>query len=71
MMLAAVYITAIIGLEAGPVYHYFIAQLRNRPLPSHWYLRTWTSGLVVVLLCIAAAWVPMAIGQRRLERRGV
>jgi len=71
MIFSTAFIGAVLALEAGPVYHYFIAQLRNRPLPSHWYLRTWASGLVVVLLCIAAAWVPMAIGQRRLERRGV
>ena len=71
MIFSTAFIGAVLALEAGPVYHYFIAQLRHRPLPTHWYLRTWTSGLVVVLLCIAAAWVPMAIGQRRLERRGV
>ena len=71
MIFSTAFIGAVLAMEAGPVYHYFLSELRNRPLPSHWYLRTWTSGLVVVLLCIAAAWVPMAIGQRRLERRGV
>jgi ABC-2 type transport system permease protein len=71
MLFSTAFIGAVLSLEAGPVYHYFIAQLRHRPLTSHWYLRTWISGAVVVLLCIAAAWVPMAIGQRRLERRSV
>jgi len=71
MIFSTAFIGAVLALEAGPVYHYFLNELRGRPLPSHWYLRTWTSGLVVVLLCIAAAVIPMAIGQRRLESRGV
>jgi ABC-2 type transport system permease protein len=71
MIFSTAFIGAVLALEAGPVYHYFLSQLRGRPLPSHWYLRTWTSGMAVILLCIAAAWIPMAIGQRRLESRGV
>ncbi len=71
MVLSTAFIGAVLALEAGPVYHYFLSELRGRPLPPHWFLRTWTSGLLAVLLCLAAAVVPMAIGQRRLERRGI
>ncbi len=67
----AAFIGAVLALEAGPVYRYFIAQLRNRPLPSHWHLRTWTSGLVVVLLCLAAAWVLYGDRPAASGRRGV
>jgi len=71
MVFSTAFIGAVLALEAGPVYHYFLSQLRGRPLPTHWYLRTWASGLGVVLLCMAAAWIPMAMGQRRLERRSI
>jgi len=71
MVLSTAFIGAVLALEAGPVYHYFLSELRGRPLPPQWFLRTWTSGLLAVLLCLAAAVVPMAIGQRRLERRGI
>lgn len=71
MVLSTAFIGAVLALEAGPVYHYFLSELRGRPMPPHWLLRTWASGLLAVLLCLAAAVVPMAIGQRRLERRGI
>jgi ABC-2 type transport system permease protein len=71
MVFSTAFIGAVLALEAGPVYHYFINQLRGRPLPLPWYMRAWASGLLAVLLCAAAALVPMAIGRRRLERRGI
>ena len=71
MVFSAAFIGAVLALEAGPVYHFLMAQLYDRPLSTRWYLRAWTSGLLVVLLCAAATVVPMAIGRRRLERRGI
>lgn len=71
MVLCTAFIGAVLALEAGPVYRFLIAQLYHRPLSTRWFLRAWTSGLIVVLLCVAAAVVPMAIGRRRLERRGI
>jgi len=71
MVLCTAFIGAVLALEAGPVYRFLIAQLYNRPLHTHWFLRAWISGLLVVLLCAAAALVPMAIGRRRLERRSI
>lgn len=71
MVLSTAFIGAVLALEAGPVYHYFMAQLRSRPLPLRWFVRAWTSGLLVVLLCLAVTLIPMAMGRRRLERRGI
>jgi ABC-2 type transport system permease protein len=71
MVFSTAFIGAVLALEAGPVYHYFVSQLRTRPLPLRWFVRAWTSGLLVVLLCVAAAVVPMVIGRRCLERRGI
>lgn len=71
MVFSTAFIGAVLALEAGPVYHYFMAQLRGRPLAPHWFPRSWTSGLLVVFLCLAAVMIPMGIASRRLERRGV
>ena len=71
MVFSTAFIGAVLALEAGPVYHYFMAQLRGRPLPSFWLFRTWASGLLVALLCSAAVLIPMTIGQRRLGNRSV
>jgi ABC-2 type transport system permease protein len=71
MLFSTAFIGAVLTLQAGPVYHYFMAQLRGRPLPSHWPSWSTTAGLICLALCIAAAYLPMRIGQRRLERRGI
>ena len=71
MLFSTAFIGAVLALEAGPVYHYFMAQLRGRPLPSHWTLWTYTAGLISLALCLAAAYIPMHIGRQRLEQRGV
>ncbi len=71
MVFSTAFIGAVLALEAGPVYHFLMAQLYHRPLSTRWFLRAWASGLLVVLLCAAAAVVPMAIGRKRLERRGI
>jgi ABC-2 type transport system permease protein len=71
MLFSTVFIGAALALEAGPVYHYFMAQLRGRPLPPTWYWQAWGSALMVVMLCIAAVVMPMAIGRRCLEKISV
>ena len=71
MVFCAAFIGVVLALEAGPVYRFLMAQLYDRPLSTRWFLRAWASGLLVLLLCVAAAAVPMAIGRRRLERRGI
>jgi ABC-2 type transport system permease protein len=71
MLFSTAFIGAVLTLQAGPVYRYFVAQLRGRPLPAHWTLWAATAGLLCLGLCIAAATIPMLVGQRRLEQRGV
>ncbi len=71
MLFSTAFIGAVLTLQAGPVYHYFMAQLRGRPLPPHWPLWATTAGLIGLTLCILAAYVPMRLGQRRLEQRGI
>ena len=71
MLFSTAFIGAVLTLEAGPVYHYFMAQLRGRPLPTYWTAWSATAGLIALSLSIAAAYLPMHIGRRRLEQRGV
>ncbi len=71
MLFSTAFIGTVLTLQAGPVYHYFMAQLRGRPLPSHWLLWSCTAGLVCLALCLAATYIPMRIGRQRLEQRGV
>ena len=71
MLFSTAYIGAVLTLQAGPVYHYFMAQLRGRPLPPHWTAWSTTVGLICLALCFTATLLPMHIGQRRLEQRGV
>jgi hypothetical protein len=71
MLFSTALIGTVLTLQAGPVYHYFMAQLRGRPLPPHWTLWATTAGLTGLALCIAATYIPIRIGQRRLEQRGV
>ncbi len=71
MLFSTAFIGAILTLQAGPVYHYFMAQLRGRPLPPHWTLWAYTAGLVSLVLCLAATYIPMRVGRQRLEQRGV
>ena len=71
MLFSTAFIGAILTLQAGPVYHYFMAQLRGRPLPPHWPAWSITVGLICLALCIAAGYLPMRIGQRRLDRQGI
>jgi ABC-2 type transport system permease protein len=70
MLFSTAFIGAVLTLQAGPVYHYFMAQLRGRPLPAHWTLWAAIAGIICLGLCIAAATIPMLVGQRRLEQRG-
>ena len=71
MLFSTAFIGGVLTLQAGPVYHYFMAQLRGRPLPPHWPVWSITVGLIGLALCLAAAYLPMRIGRQRLERQGI
>ncbi len=66
MILSAAFIAAVILLQAGPVYHLFMAGLHGRKLSPGLVL--WTAGAfgLALALCVAALILPMRFGGRRL-----
>ena len=68
MVLSALFIGAVIMLEAGPVYNIFMAGIQQRS-PALWEW-LWIAGsfCLVVILCFLALVLPMRFGERRLCR---
>ena len=66
MILAMSFIALVIVLEAGPIYALFMAQVRHQPLSLFQWLYIGGSFLLAALLNIAAVWLPMRYGLRRL-----
>ena len=67
MILCAGVIGAVIIIEAGPVYHIFMADFGGRSLT--WFQYAWSIGsfAAVVAIGIAAIVLPMRFGEKRLE----
>ena len=68
MMLSAVYIGAVIILEAGPVYNLFMANIHGRSLSVLewvWIIGSFTVAFILSLLMVI---IPMKFGERRLSR---
>jgi ABC-2 type transport system permease protein len=66
MILAMGFITLVVVLEAGPVYTLFMAQVRHYSLSHFQWLYVGGSILLTVLVNIAAVWLPMRYGIRKL-----
>jgi ABC-2 type transport system permease protein len=68
MILCAGYIGAIILLEAGPVYHLFMADIRGKIIPLGVWL--WTAGSFSAVLAFSflAIILPMRFGESRLSK---
>jgi ABC-2 type transport system permease protein len=66
MIMAMSFIALVIVLEAGPVYTLFMAELRGRPLGASQWLTIGGSLALVVLVNVAAVWLPLRYGLRRL-----
>jgi ABC-2 type transport system permease protein len=68
MLLAALFIGAVIVLQAGPVHSLVMAELRGRALPP--MRQAWIAGSFALCLglCLAAVVLPMRHGERALER---
>ncbi len=66
MILSAGFIGLVILLQAGPVYHIFMAGLKDRPLSGG--LIVWTAAAfgLALALCLAALFLPMRFGRQRL-----
>jgi ABC-2 type transport system permease protein len=68
MIVCAGYIGLVVIIEAGPVYHLFMADIRNKiiTLPAWiWIVGSFTLVLVLSLLAIS---MPMRFGERRLSQ---
>lgn len=68
MMVCAGYIAAIILLEAGPVYHLFMADIRGKIIPAGvwlWIVGSFSAAFVISLISII---LPMRFGEARLSK---
>ena len=69
MILCAGYIALIVVLEAGPVYHLFMADLYGRAITLlRWIWTVAAFGLSLASSLVAVAW-PMHFGEKRLSQR--
>ncbi len=66
MILAMGFIALVIVLEAGPVYTLFMAQVHHHSLSHLQWMYVAGSILLTVLVNIAAIWLPMRYGIRKL-----
>jgi ABC-2 type transport system permease protein len=66
MILAMGFITLVVVLEAGPVYTLFMAQVRQHSLSVLQWFYVGGSVLLTLLLNVAAIWLPMRYGIRKL-----
>lgn len=70
MMLAAVYITVVIVLQASPVYYIFMSGLFDRGLPMTRWIWIVGSFMLILLLSVLTIVCPMLYGERRLSGLG-
>ena len=68
MVLGAGYAGAVIALEAGPVYHLFMADMNNRDLTVLNWIWTVGSFALVFIICVAAVIIPMKYGEKQLSQ---
>jgi len=66
MIMAMSFIALVIVLEAGPVYTLFMVEVRGRPLGMSQWLYIGGSLALVLIVNLAAVWLPMRYGLRRL-----
>jgi ABC-2 type transport system permease protein len=68
MMICAGYVGAVIIIEAGPVYRFFMANIQGKGLTAFEWLWAGGSFILVFLLSIAAVMVPMKYGEKKLSK---
>jgi ABC-2 type transport system permease protein len=67
MLVAMSFIALVIILEAGPVYTLFMAEVRGHHLGTSQWLYIGGSFALVLVVNVAAVWLPMRYGIRRLS----
>jgi ABC-2 type transport system permease protein len=68
MIVCAGYIGLVIMIEAGPVYHLFMAGIRNKIISLSAWFWVFGSFALVLLLSVLAISLPMRFGERRLAK---
>jgi len=66
MMVSALFIGAVVVLEAGPVYLLFMSEMKDRPISSLETAYTIISFAGVLVLTATATWKPMGLGLKAL-----
>ena len=69
MVVSALYVGAVVVLEAWPVYTLFLAQALGRHVPLWKWVLIILCGLGILTANVAAVVVPMALGKKRLQLR--
>ncbi|MCK9364187.1 MAG: hypothetical protein M0P74_11405 [Syntrophales bacterium] len=67
MLISAGFIAAVIILEAGPVYQFFMADIQGRRLATLQWVWLAGSFFMVSLICVLTVILPMRLGERRLN----
>ena len=68
MTLCIGFIALVIVLEAGPVYQVFMTGIRGRSLNAFQWIWMFGSFAIVLGLCMAAIWVPMRLGEKKISQ---
>jgi ABC-2 type transport system permease protein len=68
MMICAGFIMAVIMLEAGPVYHIFMASVYQKPLTFLEWIWTVVSFSMVFVISMLAIFLPMRFGEKGLSK---
>ena len=67
MIFCAGYIGLVVLIEAGPVYHLFMAGIRNKVISLSAWIWIFGSFIMVLILSLLAIALPMRFGERRLS----
>jgi ABC-2 type transport system permease protein len=68
MIFCAGYIGLVVLIEAGPVYHLFMAGIRNKDISLTAWIWIFGSFVMVLILSLLALALPMRFGERRLSK---
>jgi ABC-2 type transport system permease protein len=68
MIVCAGFIALVIAVEAGPVYHLFIAEIRGKSLTYATWAWTLGSFIIIFTISLLAVTLPMRYGEKRLSR---
>jgi ABC-2 type transport system permease protein len=68
MIFCAGYIGLVVLIEAGPVYHLFMAGIRNKGIRLSAWIWIYGSFIMVLILSLLALALPMRFGERRLSK---